>query len=85
MDSERVSLFLVDNVRNDLVCHVSKDAGGFRVPMGVGISGYVAETGETLNIGDAYEDDRFGGREFDKSTGFRTKAIICTPSTTPAP
>ena len=30
-----------------------------RFPVGKGIAGYVAETGETLNVADAYEDERF--------------------------
>jgi|FrelakmetLWP11LW_1041352.scaffolds.fasta_scaffold630935_1 hypothetical protein len=28
-------------------------------PVGTGIAGYVAETGETLNVRDAYTDPRF--------------------------
>jgi hypothetical protein len=30
-----------------------------RFPVGTGIAGYVAETGETLNVRDAYTDPRF--------------------------
>ena len=39
----------------ELWCKVSKDAAGFRLQMGKGIAGYVAETGEILNIPDAYK------------------------------
>jgi putative methionine-R-sulfoxide reductase with GAF domain len=31
----------------------------FRFPVGTGIAGFVAETGETLNVHDAYKDPRF--------------------------
>ena len=30
-----------------------------RFPIGKGIAGYVAQTGETLNVPDAYKDTRF--------------------------
>jgi adenylate cyclase len=44
----------------------------------VGIAGHVFTTNEILNIPDAYEDYRFN-QEFDKSSGFRTRAILCCP------
>ena len=31
----------------------------YRFPIGKGIAGYVAQTGETLNVPDAYKDTRF--------------------------
>ncbi|KAH9492518.1 Dual 3',5'-cyclic-AMP and -GMP phosphodiesterase 11 [Bulinus truncatus] len=49
-----------------------------RFPVNIGITGYVAATGETLNIPDAYNDKRFNS-EVDAGTDFRTKAILCMP------
>src|SRR3970282_949461 len=49
-----------------------------RLPVGKGISGYVAQTGETINIPDAYSDPRFNP-EVDKRTGYRTKNMLCMP------
>ena len=46
--------------------------------MGKGIAGYVAATGDTLNIPDAYFDPRFNP-EVDKATGYRTQSILCMP------
>lgn len=46
--------------------------------MDQGIAGYVATTCSTLNIRDAYKDQRFNP-EVDKKTGFRTKSILCMP------
>lgn len=46
--------------------------------MGKGIAGYVAATGDVLNITDAYLDPRFNP-EYDKLTGYRTKTILCMP------
>ena len=33
--------------------------GDLRFPVGKGIAGYVAETGEPLNVSDVYNDPRF--------------------------
>ncbi|XP_069675140.1 probable 3',5'-cyclic phosphodiesterase pde-5 isoform X3 [Periplaneta americana] len=49
-----------------------------RFPLGTGIAGQVANTGEILNISDAYCDERFN-RSIDQLTGYRTKSILCMP------
>lgn len=55
--------------------HTSKE---IRFPLGTGIAGQVARTGEILNIKDAYSDSRFN-RTVDQLTGYRTKTILCMP------
>ena len=50
LEADRITLFLVDEMRDELLCTISKDAAGFRVPIGKGIAGTVAKTGETINI-----------------------------------
>lgn len=49
-----------------------------RFPVGTGIAGQVALTGEVLNIKDAYADPRFN-REVDSMTGYKTDTILCMP------
>lgn len=49
-----------------------------KVPFGKGIAGYVAETKDTVNIKEAYEDKRFN-KDVDKKTGYRTRSILCMP------
>ena len=49
-----------------------------RVRVGSGIAGVVAETGEVVDIPDAYRDDRFDP-SFDAKLGFRTHDIYCMP------
>ena len=46
-----------------------------------GIVGYVYKTGATVNIPDAYNDDRFNP-EFDEKTGYRTSNVLCMPIVT---
>lgn len=75
--ADRCSLFLVDKVRGGLWSMVAHGATGkIHIPKGQGIAAHVAETGETLNIPDAYEDPRFNSA-VDKSTGYRTRSILC--------
>jgi GAF domain-containing protein len=50
----------------------------FRVPLGQGIAGTVASTGEPFVVKDAYMDPLFDA-SFDKGTGFRTRAVMCFP------
>ena len=48
------------------------------IPFGVGIAGSVAQTKETINIKDAYNDPRFNG-EIDIKTGYKTNVILSMP------
>lgn len=80
MDAERSTLFLVDAKRDELYAKVAQgtDSGQIRFPNGQGIAGHVGKTGDTINLTDAYQDERFN-RNFDRLTGFRTKAMLCMP------
>nr|CAH8853668.1 unnamed protein product [Trichobilharzia regenti] len=49
-----------------------------RLSLNQGIAGYVATTGELLNIKDAYAHPLFY-RGVDEETGFRTRNILCFP------
>jgi response regulator RpfG family c-di-GMP phosphodiesterase len=56
--------------------------GSFKIPVDTAsIAGYVAATGETVNIDDAYEipEDRSYrfNRDFDTLSGYRTRSILC--------
>lgn len=43
-----------------------------------GIAGYVATKGETVNILDAYQDDRFN-KDLDIKTNYKTNTILSVP------
>ena len=51
---------------------------GLRVPIGEGIAGRVAQSGQFAIVNDALEDTRFTGR-VDARTGFTTHNLICVP------
>ena len=51
-----------------------------RFPINIGVTGHVANTGETLNIADAYADPRFDPIvDQDAPNGFRHHHILCMP------
>ncbi len=78
--AERGTIYLVDENTNEIWSRIiaGKEISEIRQPLGKGISGYVAKTGETVNITDVYRDKRFNP-EFDKRSGFKTKNILCMP------
>ncbi|NEZ02658.1 ATP-binding cassette domain-containing protein [Wenzhouxiangella sp. XN201] len=81
LDAERASLFLVDRERDSLVLRVAEDLpedGEVRIPIGSGIAGAVAASGETVRVDDAYADPRFSP-DVDRQSGFHTRSILCLP------
>jgi adenylate cyclase len=80
MNADRSTLFLVDRKRNEIWSKVAQGAGlaEIRVPIGQGIAGTVAATGEIINIPDAYADPRFN-QAIDRRTGYHTRTILCAP------
>src|SRR5690606_17281135 len=50
-----------------------------QVPLGVGIAGHTAKTGQVINLPNAYADPR-SNRAVDISTGYRTTSLLCVPT-----
>src|SRR5437867_3839608 len=60
VEADRCSLFIRDRDKNELWSRIAQGASSeIRFPVGVGIAGRVAQTGEVINIKDAYSDERF--------------------------
>ncbi|RMG66142.1 MAG: GAF domain-containing protein [Calditrichaeota bacterium] len=80
MEADRSTLYLVDRERQEIWSLIAQKAEvrEIRQKLGKGISGYVAASGETVNIPDAYQDSRFDPST-DKRTGYRTRSILCMP------
>ncbi|HEY2382742.1 MAG TPA: GAF domain-containing SpoIIE family protein phosphatase [Terriglobia bacterium] len=78
--TERGTVFVTERGQRRIRSLVAQevDGGDIVVPLGVGIAGAVAATGETINIPDAYNDPRFDS-SFDAQLGFRTNDIYCMP------
>ena len=55
LQCDRATLFTLDRTRNELVLLVAEGAREIRLPVGAGIAGTVAATGEIINIPDAYQ------------------------------
>jgi putative nucleotidyltransferase with HDIG domain len=75
--AERATIYIVDQDRQEFWSRVATGSGvgEIRFPIGVGIAGTVAKTGETISIPDAYADPRFNP-ESDKRTGFKTRDLL---------
>ncbi|MFN8578534.1 MAG: GAF domain-containing protein [Candidatus Sericytochromatia bacterium] len=83
MRAEASSIALMDHSTDELVFQfVHGDASDavrtFRVPVGTGISGWVAKYGVPLIVPDAQKDPRFSNKSDEKSH-FITKSVICVP------
>jgi len=80
LQADRCTVFLLDKEKDELWSKVALglDSQELRFPAGKGLAGYTVKTGESINIKDAYNDDRFNP-DVDKSTGYKTKTILCMP------
>lgn len=83
MRSEASSIALMDYGTEELVFQFVHGEFGeqvrtIRVPVGTGISGWVAKYGVPLIIPDAQKDPRFNNK-VDEKTTFVTRSVICVP------
>ncbi|MEL6940863.1 MAG: GAF domain-containing protein, partial [Cyanobacteria bacterium J06598_1] len=82
MQADRSTLWLLNETKGELWSQVTSADGqtliDLRLPADKGIVGFVAASAETLNIPDAYADERFDASS-DRKTGYRTRNILCMP------
>ena len=81
--SEAWSMLMVDEEKQELAFELAlgakgKEVSSFRVKMGEGVAGWVAETGKPAIVNDTAKDARFA-RKFDAKTQFETRSILCAP------
>ena len=85
IDCERCSVFLVDG--DHLRPHVfdglpakaaNATVSDMLLPKGSGVAGWVATSGQLLNIPNAYDDVRFNA-DVDRQTGYHTRCLLCMP------
>ncbi|HKR01914.1 MAG TPA: GAF domain-containing SpoIIE family protein phosphatase [Pyrinomonadaceae bacterium] len=80
LEAERATAFLHDRRTGKL--HARQMSGSQHTEIvlekGVGVAGYVAETGESVLINDVTSDPRFDPST-DRRTGFKTRNMLCVP------
>ncbi len=79
-NADRGTLYLIDKEKNEVwsLIALGTEMQEIRLKTGVGLAGYVALTGETVNLEEASKDPRFNP-DFDKLLGYKTKSMICFP------
>lgn len=78
---ERGTLYFVDEQKNEIWAKIAGEMlTEIRLPIGKGLAGTVAATGEPVILHDAYADPRFD-RSLDQKSGFRTRSMLCVPIT----
>ncbi len=80
MEAERSTLYLLSDDGRELRSKILQGGDFFeiRLDVGEGVAGWVAQSGEIVNIIDAYNDTRFQPA-VDSRSGFKTKSILCAP------
>lgn len=77
------SLFLIDREKEELVFEVAlgdkaEEVKKFRVPLGHGVAGLVALTGQPMAVSDTSTDDR-DAADIAEAVGYVPKNILCVP------
>lgn len=80
LEADRGTIFLVDPAREELVSVAAHlpELEEIRLPIGQGIAGAVAASGQAEVVPDVREDQRFR-RDVDERTGYTTTSIIAAP------
>ncbi len=80
IQADRCTVFILDKEKNELWSKVAlgMESQEIRFPADRGLAGYVVQTGESVNIADAYSDPRFN-KDVDSKSGYHTKSILCMP------
>jgi sigma-B regulation protein RsbU (phosphoserine phosphatase) len=81
--AEATSLAVMDHKSGDLryeiaLGNMGQKAHEIRVPLGLGIVGWVAREGKPAIVNDVTSDPRFAGF-IDRMTGFKTRSVLCVP------
>ncbi|NUN07758.1 MAG: GAF domain-containing protein [Ignavibacteriaceae bacterium] len=78
--ADRGTLYIVDTERGEIWSKVirGENIEEIRLRIGQGLSGWVAQTGDIVNIKDAHSDERFDPN-MDKITGYVTRSVLCFP------
>lgn len=81
--AEAASILLLDKKKNELYFKASlgkksKEIKKYKVKVGEGIAGWVAEKGKSLIVDDVTKNTKWN-KNLDGATKFKTKSLICVP------
>lgn len=76
--ADRCTVWLHNSETSQLWTIVAHGIERVMIPDNSGFIGHSFSTGESLIVEDAYEDARFN-EAIDRSTGYRTKSVLCIP------
>lgn len=78
--ADRGTLYLVDEQKQEIWSKLlhGEQVGEIRLPLGTGIAGYVAQSGETVNTANTYDHPYFNP-EVDQRSGYQTHSMLCMP------
>ena len=84
-NADRGTLYFLDKEKKELWSKVAmgNEFREIKLKLGEGIAGWVAQSGEIINLENVREDSRFNA-SFDKSSGYETKSMICFPIKNPS-
>ncbi|MCE9571640.1 MAG: GAF domain-containing sensor histidine kinase [Deltaproteobacteria bacterium] len=84
MEADRSTLYLATDDGRELWSKVVQGGEVFeiRLKVGEGVAGWVAHSGQVLNLPDAYADPRFQSA-VDQRSGYRTRTMLCVPLKNP--
>jgi signal transduction histidine kinase len=79
-DAQAGALYLVDNVKKLLITEVETEDGYIDTsyPIGIGLTGLAAETGEVINIREPIKDFRYS-EDIDSIRGIVGSSLLCIP------
>lgn len=80
MQADRGTLWLMDHSRGELFSRAAHlpELKQIRVKLGQGVAGFVAQSGERVNM-PAADDERRFNPEIDRLTGYKTKTLLAVP------
>ncbi len=79
-NADRGTLYLVEKEKHEIWSKVfiGDEFKEIKLKFGEGLAGWVAQSGEIINLEEVDKDERFN-RSFDKSSGYQTKSMLCFP------
>ena len=76
--ADRLSVFLLDEANHELWSAATHETTSIRIAANVGVAGTAIMTGRSVNVPDAYHDQRFC-KNVDQTTGYHTKSLLALP------